>query len=155
MANIVLRFNTNPKNKDQLIGFFKKRIFFIVNNSGVTVNPGEYWECFIWAEKPNYTLVKPYKKVETEKVDDTIKKVTSFNDVLRKIETYMKNNPDFDKVIFDENNKSYIKTKNLKLKEAYQKYDSYIVKKLNDMIVVRPILTEDDRKEWRQLSQLR
>jgi hypothetical protein len=153
MANIILKFVQNPKKKDQVMAFFKKRVFFVINNSGVDVKPNEYWECFIWAEKPKFTLVKPYKKIETENVDEDIKRVVSFNDSLRKIEGYMKNNPDFEKIIYDEKNKPYIKTK-LKLKEAKEKYESYIVKKIKDAVVVRPIMDQEDRKDWQMLSQL-
>ena len=154
MANIILKFVENPKKKDQVMAFYKKRVFFVVNNCDVNVLPGEYWECFIWAEKPKFSLVKPYKKIEQTQVDESIKRVVSFNDNLAKIESYMKNNPDFEKVIFDDHNKPYIKSR-LKLKEAREKYESYIVKKLNDFVVIRPILDQDDRKEWQQISQLK
>lgn len=154
MANIILKFVENPKKNGQVVAFYKKRVFFIVNNSDFQIKPDEYWECFIWAEKPKFTLVKPYKKIETGSVDENIKRVVSFNESLRKLESYMKNNPEFEKVIFDDNNRAYIKT-TLKLREAQQKYESFIVKKIKDSVVVRPILEEEDRKEWRQLSQLR
>jgi hypothetical protein len=154
MANIILKFVENPKKKDQVMGFFKKRVFFVVNNCDVKVVPGEHWECFIWAEKPKFSLVKPYRKIEQTQVDESIKRVVSFNDALSKIESYMKNNPDFEKIIFDDKNKPYIKS-TLKLKEAREKYESYIVKKINDMVVIRPILDQDDRKEWQQISMLK
>src|SRR3989344_4612410 len=122
MANIILKFVKNPKNTDQFVSFYKKRIFFIIDHEAHNVEPNEYWECFIWSEKPKYTLVKPYQKINQERVKEEIERVSIFNQQLRKVEGYLKNDPSFQKIIFDEHNKPYIKT-SLRLKEAKEKFE--------------------------------
>lgn len=154
MANIILKFVKNPKKTDQLVSFYKKRIFFIIDHEAHEVQPDEYWECFVWSEKPKFTLVKPYRKVDPSQVKEEIERVASFNMQLRKVEGYLKNDPSFEKIIFDEQNRPFIKT-SLRLKEAQEKFEQYLVKKLDDAIVIRPILDSEDRKEWQRLIQLR
>lgn len=154
MVNIILKFGENPKKKGQLISFFKKRVYFLVDSSKNDVKPDEYWECFVWVEKEKYTLVKPFKKIDESLVKEEIERVTEFNDSVRKLDSYIKSNEDFEKMVFDEKNVPYIKT-SLRLKQAYEKYENYIVKKIDDVVVVRPIITAADRSEWQKSIQLR
>lgn len=154
MVNIILKFIDNPKKQGQLVAFHKKRIFFIVGGLKTDVKPEEWWECFIWAKKDKFTLVKPFQKVEEDKVNDEIERVTKFNSELTSLEPFVEKDSRFGKIMFDEDNKPYVKV-NLRLKEAVEEFDSYIVKKINDDVVVRPILSPEDRKEWQQLSMMR
>lgn len=151
MANVILRFSENKKKKGQLIAFSNKKVHFLCNDSEYEVKPGDVWECFIWSEQPQYILVKPFKKIDPEKMKDEEIRVEIFNKEIKTLEGKM--NSDFAKVAFDDKNKPYLLSK-LTFTKTREKYPMFIVKKFKDKILARPILTSEDRVEWRMLQAM-
>lgn len=151
MANVILKFSENKKKKGQLIGFSNKKVHFLCNDSPYEVKAGEAWECFIWSEQEQYILVKPFKKIDVEKIKEEELRVENFNKEIKTLEGKM--NADFSKVAFDDKNKPYLQSK-LTFVKTKEKYPTYIVKKYKDRIYARPIISSEDRVEWRMLQAL-
>lgn len=151
MANVILRFSENKKKKGQLIAFSNKKVHFLCNDSPYEVKSGEVWECFLWSSQNGYQLVRPFRKVDPEKMKEEEIRVENFNKEIKTLEG--KINLDFEKIVFDEKNKPFLLSK-LTLVKTREKYPTYIVKKVKDKIFARPILTSEDRIEWRQTQML-
>lgn len=151
MANVILKFSENKKKKGQLIAFFNKKVHFLCNDSPFEVKAGEAWECFVWSEQPQYILVKPFRQVDVEKLREEELRVEQFNREIKTLEGKM--NADFLKVAFDDKNKPYLQSK-LTFIKTKEKYTTYIVKKYKDRVYARPILTSEDRVEWRMLQAM-
>lgn len=151
MANVILKFSENKKKKEQLIAFSNKKVHFLCNDSPYEVKAGDIWECFIWSEQEQYILVKPFKKIDPEKVKEEELRIENFNKEIKTLEAKM--NADFAKVAFDDKNKPYLLSK-LTFVKTREKYPTFIVKKVKDRILARPILSPEDRVEWRMLQAL-
>lgn len=151
MANVILRFSENKKKKGQIIGFSNKKVHFLCKDSPHEVKPGEIWECFLWSEQEQYCLVRPFKKINPEKVKEEELRVENFNKEIKILEG--KQNDDFSKIVFDDKNKPFLLSK-LTLSKTKEKYPTYIVKKYKDMIFARPIISPEDRVEWRMLQSI-
>lgn len=150
MANIILKFRENKKSSEKNslpIAFYNKKVYFVAADSPKIPKPDETWECFLWVEKPKYTLVKPFRKVDESDIDSEIKRVANFNMELDRMQRYLKEK-DFEKIVFDEKNKPYLKT-TLPMPKVIEKYSDFIViKKDNGEKWLRPIMTAEDRKAY-------
>jgi len=151
MVNLILKFTINKTNKDQLVAFDNKKVHFICNDSKESVKPGDIWECFLWTGRDKFNLVKPFKKINPDDLEKEKKRVADFNKEVSTLEK--KVNDDFKKVIFDENNKPYLWS-NLTTAKTKEKYPMFIIKKIKDRVAARPIMTAEDRVEWRQNQHL-
>ena len=151
MVNVLLRFVEN-KRDGKPIAFMRKKVCFVLSGSEHSPQAGEFWECFLWADRKSFFLVKPFRRIEPENVRDEQKKVDDFNKELFLIEKYK--NADFTKVVFDpQTNKPYL----LGVKSIHElksKYEDYIIKETDvagkKQVWGRPILSPADRKEWRE-----
>jgi len=151
MVNVILKFTENRKKKGQMMGFDNKKVHFVCNDSKFSVKEGEIWECFLWSEQSKYNLVKPFKQIDPNNVREEVKRVEQFNKEILLLER--KIGPEFTKVVFDERNKPYLLS-TMTLKQTRDKYPTFIVKKYKERIYARPIITPDDRVEWRESQVL-
>lgn len=146
MVNLILKFVENKNNKGQLVAFSNKKVHFICKDNDLEVKSGEYWECFLWTERDKYNLVKPYKKIDPVNLKEEEQRVNQFNKEISMLEN--KIGDDFEKVVFDEKNKPFLLSKNT-FSKTKDKFPTYVVKKVKDRVFARPIITSDDRVEWR------
>ena len=149
MVNLILKFMKNPKKDGKVVAFFRKKICFVLSNSEEQVQPGDTWECFMWADRGKFFLVKPFKKVDPDKVKEEQARVDAFNQDLVTLERYK--NEDFDKIVFDPDNRPYLKAKKGK-KYIEEKYEDYVIKVVGKEVWARPILNERDRADFRNRS---
>lgn len=151
MVNLLLKFVENKKNPSEApIAFNNKKACLVHKQADVKPQKGEYWECFLWADYDKFCLVKPFKKIEEKDVDATRKKVEQFNDDLIALEKYKKANSEiFTKIVFDTENKPYLLS-SMPSKKLKEKFPDYIVRKVEDKILARPILSKEDRAEWQK-----
>jgi len=150
LVNLILKFMKNPKRDGKLVSFFRKKICFILQSTTEKVQDNEFWECFLWADRGKFFLVKPFKKIEESKVKEEQARIDAFNQDLLTLERYK--SPDFDKVVFDENNRPFLLA-NKSRKIIEEKYDDYVVKIVNKQVWVRPILNEQDRKDYQMQAR--
>ncbi len=151
MVNLILSFIENKKNKDNKpIAFYEKKVCFVTNDSKILPKAGETWECFLWVEKDKFNLVRPFRKIEPDKIEEEKSKVASFNEELQRLEAIAKKEPDFEKVVFDkETNKPYLFS-TVPLPKLKERYDDYIIIKKEDGKWLRPIMNSDDRKYYQR-----
>ncbi|MBN2421582.1 hypothetical protein JXB41_00015 [Candidatus Woesearchaeota archaeon] len=152
--NVILRFQKNKKAKGKTplpISFYKKKVCFVTKDSKNIPNPEELWECFVWVEKEKYNLVKPFKKISNENLEQEKKRVDEFNKEIETLNTILKKEKDFQKIIFDKDiNKPYLLS-DVPLPELKEKYSDFIIiKKDNGTKWLRPILNAEDRKEYQR-----
>jgi hypothetical protein len=139
MVNLLLKFNKNKKNPSEPpMSHYKKKICLVHKQSKDKPKPGEYWECFLWVDYKNFYLVKPFRKINADEVEDEQKKIDIFNQHVYLLEKIQKEHEDvFTKVVFDQENKPYLLS-NLSAKKLKEKFEDYDIKTLNKKIVARP-----------------
>lgn len=153
--NVIVKFVENPKKKNQLVAFYNKKVCLIHPDGQKLIKPDENWECFVWAEHDKYLVLKPFGKIEESNLNDELKRVEDFNASLAKMEITLKKHPEyFEKIVFSKENKPYLRSV-VPPGKVKDKFSDFIVRKMElkngEMaIVARPIITPEDRVEWRQ-----
>lgn len=150
MANVLLKFSKNPKD-GKSISFFRKKVCFVLSGVENTPKPGETWECFLWADRGKFYLVKPFKKIDKDELKEAEDRVNEFNKELFLMER--QKNADFDKVVFDKHNKPYLRSTK-PLSDLKKKYVDYVLKEVENNgkkeVWARLQLTDEDRREWQK-----
>lgn len=152
--NVIVKFVYNPKKKDQIVAFLDKKICLLHPDSKDLVKVNEHWECYMWGKHEKYLVLKPFKKIDEKSLNEELKRVDNFNKELEKLESILKSKSEFfEKIVFSAENKPYLKAK-VAYDKVKAKFSDYIVRKLelrngDRVIVARPIMTPEDRLEWR------